>query len=227
VKEQRKMATPTVLIVCPECSKQIKAPEHVFGKKVRCKFCQAAFVAKPGTGKTAPGKAEKKPAGKPSKAPAAKPEPAKPAKPDDDEDDANPYGMVDVDLSARCPNCANEMESEDAIVCLICGYNTLTREQHKTRKTYDNTVGDQVAWLLPGIICVLVIVATLIFDIWYLMKIDDILGNEDSWYLSMWSHHGIKTWVIIVSLFIIFFTGRFAIKRLLIHYARPEVEKTK
>ena len=116
---------------------------------------------------------------------------------------------------------------EDAIICLICGYNTRTRELHKTLKTFDNTVGEQVSWLLPGVICVLVIITVLIFDIWYLMKIDDLLGNEDSWYLCMWAHHGIKTWVIIMSLFIFFFTGRFAIKRLIIHYARPEVEKTK
>ena len=65
------MATPTILIVCPECGKQIKAPENVFGKKVRCKFCQAAFVARPRTDATAPGKKEK-PAGKPAKAPVSK-----------------------------------------------------------------------------------------------------------------------------------------------------------
>jgi len=218
------MATP-ILLVCPECGKQIKAPENVLGKKVRCKFCQAAFVAKKGTDKPSSVTA-KKPAAKP---PAGKPAPAKPAKPahdDEEEEDANPYGMVDTSLSARCPDCANEMD-EGAIICLVCGYNTQTRERYQTLKTFGNTGFDKFVWLLPGIVCALVLFATIGFDIWYLMKIGDMTEGSDAFYVYMWAHHGIKTWVIIISLFIIFFTGRFAIKRLIINYARPEVEKTK
>lgn len=220
------MATP-ILLVCPECGKQIKAPENVLGKKVRCKFCQAAFVAKKAGDKTS-SVATKKPPGKTAPAKPAKTAPAKPTKPahqDDEEEDANPYGMIDTSLSARCPDCANEME-EGAIICVICGYNTQTRERYQTLKTFDNTGFDKFVWLLPGIACALVLFATIGFDIWYLMKIDDLVDDQ-SWYSAMWAHHGIKTWVIIVSLFIIFFTGRFAIKRLIINYSRPEVEKTK
>lgn len=221
------MAT-TILIVCPECGKQIKAPDNVIGKKVRCKFCQAAFVASKGPGKPAAGKPAKPPPGKPAKPPAGKPaKPSKPAVDEEDDDDPNPYGMTDVSLSARCPHCANEMEDENAVICLNCGYNTRTREMGKVVKTYDNTVGDQFMWLLPGIVCILVIIGVLIFNIWYLMKIGDLVTEEDSWYLSMWGSGGIKLWVVIMSLFIIFFTGRFAVKRLIIHYAKPEVEKLK
>jgi DNA-directed RNA polymerase subunit RPC12/RpoP len=210
----------TVVIVCPECGKQINAPENILGKKVRCKSCQAAFVARASSGKSPSNKTAK-----PAQSATPKPVPAA-SKADEEEDDQNPYGLIDADLSKRCPECANEMEEED-VICLTCGYNTMTRERHKTIKTYDNTVTDQVSWLLPGIICVLVIIATIIFDIWYLMHIDDLLGNEDSWYKSMWAHGGIKLWVVIISLFIIFFTGRFAVKRLILNYARPEVEKSK
>jgi hypothetical protein len=220
------MAT-TILIVCPECAKQIKAPENVLGKKVRCKFCQAAFVASKGGGNAA-GKPAKPAAGKAAKAPPVKPAPVKPSKPamDDEDDDPNPYGMLDVHVSSRCPDCANDME-EGAIICLICGYNTQTRERHRTVKTYDNTVGEQVAWLLPGIICVLVIIGLIIFNIWYLMKIDEIVGDDAPWYLAVWTSGGIKLWVVIMSLGVIFFTGRFAVKRLILHYSKPEVEKTK
>jgi len=219
------MAT-TILIVCPECGKQIKAPDNVIGKKVRCKFCQASFVASKGSGKPPAGKPAKPAAGKAAKPPAGKP--AKPSKPavDDDEEDENPYGMREVSLSARCPHCANEMEDEDAIICLNCGYNTRTRELGKVVKTYDNTAGDQFMWLLPGIVCILVIIGTIIFDIWYLMKIEDVV-DMDAWWGALLAHGGIKLWVVIMSLFIIFFTGRFAIKRLIIHYSKPEVEKLK
>src|SRR5262249_12001216 len=45
----------------------------------------------------------------------------------DDEDEgihANPYGVTTLDLTPRCPHCANEMVSEEAIICVYCGYNT-------------------------------------------------------------------------------------------------------
>ena len=221
IRGEQSIMAATILIVCPECGKQIKAPENVVGKKVRCKSCQAAFVAGKGTGAAPPSKPAK-----PAKTPPSKKPPAKRPQDDDVDDDGNPYGMIDVNLSSRCPDCANDME-EGAVICLICGYNTQTRERYRTVKTFDNTVGDQIAWLLPGIICVLVIIGVLIFNIWYLMKIDELLGDEDSWYKSMWANGGIKLWVVIVSLFIIYLTGRFAIKRLIIQYSKPEAVKTK
>ena len=33
----------------------------------------------------------------------------------------NPYGMTFEKLGNRCPDCANELESEEAVVCLHCG----------------------------------------------------------------------------------------------------------
>ena len=33
----------------------------------------------------------------------------------------------------RCPNCTSEMGAHD-IICLSCGYNTLTREWGKTEE---------------------------------------------------------------------------------------------
>ena len=118
----------TIHIVCPECGKQIKAPENVLGKKVRCKSCQATFVANEGGSKGPPAKSSKPSSGKPSKSKSGKSGPAKPARLalDDDEDDPNPYGMLDMSFVARWPECANEME-EGAIICLTCGYNTRTR----------------------------------------------------------------------------------------------------
>jgi hypothetical protein len=223
------MAT-TILLICPECNKQIKAPDNVLGKRVRCKFCQAAFVASKGGGsKPADGKAGKPSAGKSAKAPVGKPAAGKPAKSAvGDEDDDNPYKLTDVSMAPRCPNCANEMEDEEAIICLTCGYNTRTRELAKTVKTYDNTAGDYFLWLLPGIACALAVLFLIGFNVWYLLKIDDVISwDNDPFFLGMWTISGIKLWVVIMSLGLIWLAGRFAVKRLIFNYTPPEVEKLK
>src|SRR5262245_31899131 len=148
--EGRAMATVT--ITCPECDKQIKAPAEVLGKKIRCKGCGSTFAARADEAQLA------RPAPKPAPK-AAKPAP-KP-KPTDDDEDANPYGVTDLDMAPRCPNCANEMESREAVICLHCGYNTLTRERARTRKVRDVTGGQHFVWLLPGILCVLLVFSLL------------------------------------------------------------------
>ncbi len=223
------MAT-TIRIVCPHCSKQIKAPEKVVGHKVRCKYCRESFVASMGGGKGPPDKAAKPAGGKAAKKSPSKPAAVKPAKAADDaeDDDPNPYGLIDVNLSARCPHCANEMESEDAIICLICGYNTQTRELGKTRKVYHLTGWEHFRWLLPGIACAFVVFAIIGFNVWYLMKIEEVISWEnDPFYLGVWTIKGIQLWVVIMSLGAIWFAGKFAVKRLILHPKPPEVEKLK
>ncbi len=37
------MSSP-VVIACPNCDKALKVPPAVFGKKIKCKHCQHAFV---------------------------------------------------------------------------------------------------------------------------------------------------------------------------------------
>jgi hypothetical protein len=205
----------------------VKAPDNILGKKVRCKFCQASFVASKPTGKAPAGKPAKPPAGKSAKPPAGKP--GKSGKPhlDDDDEDPNPYGVTSQDLAYRCPECANEMESEDAIICLHCGYNTRTRERAKTRKVEDTTGGDYFLWLLPGVACALVVLAIIGFNVWYLMKIDEVVDKEGTWYGAALCHGGIKTWVVIMSLGLIWLAGKFAVKRLILHFHPPEVEHYK
>jgi hypothetical protein len=222
------MATP-ILLVCPKCGKQIKAPENALGKKVRCKFCQAAFVASTGGGKAPPAKSAKPPAGKGSAKPPAAKDTNKPARLrlDDEDDDPNPYILQDMSLAPRCPDCANEVE-EGQVICLSCGYNLRTREKAKTRKVYDQTFMDYFLWLLPGIACALSVFILIGFNIWYLMKIDEVVSWEnDSFFLGMWTIRGIKLWVVIMSLGLIWFAGKFAVKRLIFHPRPPEVEKLK
>src|SRR5262249_58790034 len=119
----------TITISCPDCKKQMKAPAHLEGKKVRCKECGATFAVKaPAPARAAP---EPKPAPAKDKVKPAKGggKPAAPAKAaarrsvhdDPDDDNPNPYGVTDIDLAPRCPYCAHALDGEDAIICLNCG----------------------------------------------------------------------------------------------------------
>src|SRR5207249_1834496 len=111
---------------------------EIEGKKVRCKSCGAVFVAKAGPPiKPAPAKAAATKPAKPPAKPATppKPEPAKETLrfKEDEDDDGKAYGVTHEELGARCPECANAMESETAKICLHCGYNTITRQRKTTR----------------------------------------------------------------------------------------------
>jgi DNA-directed RNA polymerase subunit M/transcription elongation factor TFIIS len=209
-----------ITVICPECATKMKAPAQVEGKKAKCKKCGASFVARDADRGRAPAKPAAK-GGKPAKP--AEPEPdlldVKPA--DDDDEGSDPYGVTETVLTSRCPQCANEMEPED-IICLHCGYNTRTREQTRTRKVVDQTFLDFFLWLLPGILCVLFILAAIIWDIVYCLYADDWYG--EAWY-NFLASGAIKMWMVIITIFFMAAALRFAIKRLILHNKPPEIEK--
>ena len=124
------------VITCPECRKKFKGKGNLEGKKIKCPLCAKAFVVpveKVESTQTKAMDAELR-----AETPSATPL----AFADDDEDtDVNPYGVTELDVAPRCPNCANLMADEKAFICLFCGYNTLTREVGKTEKT----IGDEEA----------------------------------------------------------------------------------
>jgi hypothetical protein len=236
----------TITVTCPECEKTLTAPAEVAGKKVRCKSCGHTFAAKATPGKSAADKPAA-PKAAPAKPPAAKkaaPAPAKsgaekptakaapaPAKPpaDDDEEETNsdPYGVRDADLSARCPYCANAMPSEDAIICLECGYNTRTRLRIETKKIYNTTGLDWTLWLAPGILCVIFVIGMSVADILYWVNANDWIGENDPWYLYMWRMFFFKLWSGVFTVFLMYLATKFAIRRLIFNPRPPEYEKKK
>lgn len=203
----------TIAIACPECAKQLNIRAELEGKKVRCKDCGHTFTVKaPPVRKPPP--APKKPAA---------PAPPKPAPPVLDEyDNPNPYDVSAMDKGHRCPHCAEELESEDAILCINCGYNLATREHLRIVSTIETTGGEQFLWLLPGILCVLAIFALIGFDIFWCVFLGNLLADGDfEWLASA----PIALWIVITSLFLMFFAGKFAVKRLLLNPVAPEYEK--
>ncbi len=182
-----------ITIPCPECEEKLKVPATAKGKKVRCKSCGHAFTV---------------PIGKLTAA---------------DEDDGKPYGVTTLNLLPRCPECANEMTDENAIVCLHCGYNTVTRVKWETRKVYDVTAMDYIMWLLPGVLCVFGVLALVGFDAWYVMSGRHVFDGEE-WY-SFLGSGAITMWLVIGTIFAMYFLAKFAFKRLVLNPHPPEIEK--
>jgi predicted Zn finger-like uncharacterized protein len=238
-----------LVINCPECDKEIKVPEDAEGKKIRCKECDHVFVVEPPR-KAAPARPAKaaravpakpapakpatpakpvaakpatpaKPAAKPAK-PAAKPDATPASPPADDDDDPNPYGVTEMDFAHRCPECANEMESPESVVCLHCGYNTVTRQRYETKATYETTGGEYFLWHLPPSLCVLTILGLIGLDIWYCNEIEGLV--KDEWY-DFLASGGIKLWFVVLSIFGMWVAGKFAFKRWYYHPHPPERKK--
>ncbi len=239
----------TIVISCPECDKQIKAPADAVGKKIRCKSCEHVFVVRA----PAKGPAPIKPAGpvaKPPKAekPAKPANPSKPSKPSamtDDEEDSNPYGVAEFDERPRCPQCAYELE-EGAVICLGCGFNTRTRQQLRTRKVRETSGEEKFFWLLPGILAILGIILLIGYCFFHYFAWPSIL--VDNWdaieekhggrieaikkddAISFWQgaliHPALVVFIVVPALFASFKLGRFAVQRLILHPDPPEVEET-
>ncbi len=199
----------TITIKCPECEKQMKISAEVIGKKIRCKACGTVFPAKAGAPAAAAAKtaAKKKP----------------PAKTDDDDEDAKPYAVTEDTFVPRCHQCANEMESAEAVVCLFCGYNHETREKTRMRKIREVTGWDKFKWWLPGIACVLAVIIMITGDILYCVFATDWIDQE-AWY-SFLSGQGVKMWIVIPTIFLIYYGAKYAIRRLVFNYTVPEVEE--
>lgn len=218
----------TIAIVCPQCEKKFAAPPEVAGKRVKCKGCGEAFVAKAiGAKAAAPAKAKvaatKKAVAEVAPVEEVVPvEEVTPVAAVDDDDDSNPYAITDADTGHRCPHCANEMENEDSVVCLNCGYNTETRTQVKTHVVADQGFIEYTLWLGPAILCLLLCIGLITWNIIYDLYVSEWF-DEKHW-LNFLGHLSIRMWMGIISTFIVYLAGRFGIVRLFFHTKPPEIE---
>ncbi len=217
-------------IVCPSCQKKFKGRPELRGKKVRCPGCSHAFVVNGAPASSADG-AKKAPAAAAAKGkPAGQPRPVavKAAKPPTDDEDeysgqANPYGVTELDLAPRCPHCANELESEDAIICLYCGYNTETRQIGHTTTVIATTGGEHFKWLLPGLTSGLGVIFLGIFCLFFSVMLPTILSPK-SW-LTFLDHESMRMWMALICLGGMWGMGIFAYKRLIMEPKPMEKKK--
>ena len=164
----------TFVIACPECSKQVKVSEEHVGKKIRCKGCQHVFPVR-APGGPPPPPAKKATAARPKAAPT--PEPPEPV--EGDEDFKYVLAQTD-DTIARCPFCAMQLESNDARICLNCGYDTVKRQRPEVKQVYAHTGGELFLWWLPAIMCILLMIGMVVWYLFFWTLIEEWL--VDSWF---------------------------------------------
>jgi hypothetical protein len=99
----------------------------------------------------------------------------------------------------------------------------MSRQRARTRKVRDTTGGDIFVWLLPGIICALVVVILITADLLYIFLIDKEDFN-DAWY-DFIGGKALKIWISVILIFFEFVAGRFAVKRLIFNNTPPEIEE--
>ena len=217
-------------IACPHCRKQGKGLIELDGKYIRCRSCKKSFLvklsaqAKARAAQEGPGvyafAGDEGHSAQGEEAPI----PVLPVL-DEEEETSNPYGVTDMDERRRCPYCADLMGDDD-IICLNCGYNTQTRSHIRIERTYANTPGDVFLWLLPGILCVVGIFLTIGFDLFWWFWLEPYWWKPmDDWTGVASFSLGIRVWEVVFSLFVIWFLGKFAFKRLILHPTPPEAKK--
>ncbi len=219
----------SIVVKCPECDKTIKGPADLAGKKIRCKDCGHTFlVPRPEVEKAKPAARSSPPAKKGQSGPKPAPPSPKPGSGSNLlDEEAKPYSVSDMEFLPRCPYCAQELESDDAIVCLHCGYNTRTRERHESRKILETSGLDVFLWLLPGILCaigVLLCIGILVTFWLVFPRLETDLGEQ--WYsifFGLWA----RIWGSVIVLFVGFFLTKFALRRLIFNNKPPEVIKKK
>lgn len=208
------MADP-ILITCTECKKQIKAPPHAAGKKIRCKNCKAVLSV-PAPRVYEPGNLD-----------------------DEAEFGKKPYGVTETSLANRCPFCAHDIDPPDARICLNCGYDLEQRGRRESKMVSQRTAGDFILWHLPTLGAFLGIIAIFVGCWYYHFKLPEkVLSakwaeeiSKDRWgyfendqsegagYLFHW---GIEVWGIVFGLFGIYRLGSFVFRRLAFEFLPPE-----
>jgi len=204
-----------ILITCPKCKKQAKGPAELQGKRIRCKACGHEFAVRAAASPSAA--TPKKAAGK--QAEQAKAKTAPPVQPET-EVAKDPYKLTDILESNRCPQCAAELESPDAILCLNCGYNTRTRQRMTTVRTYAYTPLDWSIWLAPGILCALGTLAMIGLLCFFWIPAGLVRIGAGTWWGDRWGP--LQIYGSVVACFVGYFLGRFAYKRLVRDFRPPE-----
>jgi DNA-directed RNA polymerase subunit RPC12/RpoP len=196
-------AAPAPIIVCPECEKKFRAKADLSGKKIKCPFCSESFVV--------PIKDEKADKNAPVALAAG-----------DDEDSIDPYGVTTVDLVPRCPNCTQEMGAHE-IVCLACGYNTMTRAWGKTTKTIGVTHQRQIVYLLPALGAAAFSLFFILFWLVMYIFLPDWVAGKD-WWWTMCATEACNLCVGIPFFFLFWWAGMYCFQKFIEKPIPDEIE---
>jgi Zn finger protein HypA/HybF involved in hydrogenase expression len=223
-----------VSITCPACRKRIKAREEHLGRKIRCPNCQNSFVAEADAEETDAPIAfadDDKPKAKPAKPKPtaamkaekpAEPKPVETKAPESKPVDVAAYGIETIDTQARCPNCAELMADPTAIICIHCGYNTLTRTYGKTRRVYAASREEILQHLMPAMLFSAAFLALVLVVLWYNTVVPPAFnGTRSDWVV----HESLRMWSTMVIVAFLWWFGFFAFRTFVLHPLPEEVEK--
>jgi len=209
------MAGP--IITCPACTKKFKGKEGIVGKKIKCPLCSTPFVVSAELAQA-----------KVSGAAKASPDGAGQSKPmqrvswTKEDDNSNPYGLGEFDERPRCPNCANLLEHEKAVICLFCGYNNQTRSWGETVRTFAVTPGQHFVHLLPGLFFTLMLILFAIGILALSLAVPRVVaGTWASWI----DHESTRFWTIFVALGFMWAFANLAFRRLVLNPKPKEIVK--
>jgi hypothetical protein len=216
----------TIPIACPQCKKQSRGPAALQGKKIRCKGCGHTFVVEAASA-SKPEAAEDLAASMlkddliPVEEETLKPvtEVKRSRWEEELDEDSNPYGVTNLDLTPRCPHCAKEMASPEATICLWCGYNTVTRVHGTTKKTIETTFGEHFFYLLPGTLSAAGFVLVVFLVLFYCLELPAIV--KDSW-ADFLDHESARLCPMVPILFGLWAMGYVAYKYLIVDPKPPE-----
>mgnify|MGYP005852643469 CR=1 FL=1 len=223
--------------ICPQCSKRLRVPAELAGKRLRCKNCQHTFVAVVNANAEGNRPAN---AAIPAESPSApipfKEDPSPPPPPATlpiDDDEANPYGVVrdDSDIP-RCPFCAKELDPPDTKICLNCGYDLIARRRHDSKKVYETTAMDWISHLGPAIGCIVLVLALIGLNIYIFMNMSEwmtgsILDAQEKNKITGEPEFYVKPfcfniWIGVFTAWICWMAGKFALVRLVYNWKPPE-----
>ncbi len=216
------MAAP--VITCPACTKKFKGKEGLEGKRIKCPLCATPFVVTAAQLKAGGGDGKGQAKGAAAKPAGAAPSMAKQQRVSwsKEDEDSTGYQLGQFDLRARCPNCANLMESEEAIICVFCGYNTQLRTWGQTVKAIGITGTQHFLHLLPGIIFLLLLITFMIGLLMFCLQLPSLVVNT---WASFFDHESMRMWTIGIALGFMWAFGMLAVRRLVFNPMPKEVEK--
>ncbi len=192
-----------IQISCPECGNKRGVPEQLVGKKIKCKKCQAVFVVKAASAKSATSRSDG----------------AIPIK-KEEEDDRTAYALRDESLATRCPFCALPMDPPDAKICLNCGYDMLKRRRVDRKVVYERTFADYLLWHLPTIGLTLLVFIVIGVTIFLCIRV-----YPEQFDNAVLPPGCFQVWTVIIMLFVVYKSGRFIVRRLFREFNPPEKEK--
>ena len=138
--------------------------------------------------------------------------------------DGKPYSLTDVSLAPRCPYCAAELPSEDAIICLHCGYHLQTRTRLEPKHTYEITAADVFQWRLSGYIGAALATFFLAFIAFLWLGLERLAADSKEWW-TIFAGLWFEIWGSVFAGFMVWLGCHLAYRRLVLNRDPPEVEK--